>query len=212
MTSFINYNYIIIPLFIIFLFLYLKSSSKKEIGRNAERHAFFFLKLFTPKSSTLYFDLLLPTSPVSTTQIDILLVDKRGIFCFEVKHITGKIKGDLTSKNWTIKNKGYKHKIYNPHLQNTAHILHLQKLLKFPLSLFKSRILLYGKHKFPWSPPKNCDRIFITVLRLLFTFKETLTPQQLIQINTLISSKQIKITKSSSKAHAKFANKVSRRV
>lgn len=65
-----------------------------------------------------------------TTQIDHLIVGEFGVLVVETKHISGVIYGDAASKNWK-QDIGKKHNtLYNPLLQNKAHLDCLSHHLK----------------------------------------------------------------------------------
>ena len=65
-----------------------------------------------------------------TSQIDHILIGKKGIFVIETKDFNGIIYGDKYSKYWTqILNKT-NNKFYNPIRQNYGHIKALEKCIK----------------------------------------------------------------------------------
>ena len=73
----------------------------------------------------------IPKNDGTTTEIDLLMINKTGIYVFESKNYSGWIFGDEKSKNWTQTLKGgKKNKFFNPILQNRAHINALKKLVK----------------------------------------------------------------------------------
>lgn len=65
----------------------------------------------------------LPKSNGQTTEVDLISINKKGIFVYESKNYSGWIFGDEKSRNWTqcIKG-GKKNKFYNPVIQNKCHI------------------------------------------------------------------------------------------
>ena len=78
-------------------------------------------------------NLLIPTSNGRTTEIDSVLITRRGIFCIEVKKWIGHIFGFDESEYWyqvyddrTIEKK--KHP--NPVIQNEKHCVNLERILK----------------------------------------------------------------------------------
>ncbi len=73
----------------------------------------------------------IPKKNNELTEIDVILVSKKGIFIFEVKNYTGSIIGNEEDKNWIQKlNASTKHEFYNPILQNEGHINALNFYLK----------------------------------------------------------------------------------
>lgn len=72
----------------------------------------------------------IPKSDGSTTEIDLIMVNKSGIYVFESKNYSGWIFGDERNKNWTqLLKGGKKFRFYNPIWQNKGHISALQKVL-----------------------------------------------------------------------------------
>lgn len=70
-----------------------------------------------------------------TSQLDTIIVGKKGIYIVEVKNINGKVKGDIKDKYLTIektgrKGKKYYRKLYNPYMQVTTHKKRLQSYLE----------------------------------------------------------------------------------
>ncbi len=64
-----------------------------------------------------------------TSQIDHILIGKKGVFVIETKDYNGKIYGDQYSKYWMQKLNGRKNTFYNPIRQNYGHIKALEEML-----------------------------------------------------------------------------------
>lgn len=75
-------------------------------------------------------NITLPLGLKDTTQIDHILINKKGIFVIETKHYSGWIFGSKKSFKWTqsFKN-GEKFQFLNPINQNEHHIKKIQKYL-----------------------------------------------------------------------------------
>lgn len=57
------------------------------------------------------------------TEIDILAVNRKGVFCIEVKNVSGIIKGDFKSQYWNLSSgTGTQMSILNPIVQNEIHV------------------------------------------------------------------------------------------
>lgn len=100
-----------------------------------------------PESKVLN-DIMLKTES-GTTQIDHLLIHKKGIFVIETKNFDGWIFGSERDKYWvqTIFNK--KSKFYNPIRQNYGHIKAIEKYLpENRLDVLKSIILFNDQCEF----------------------------------------------------------------
>lgn len=77
----------------------------------------------------------LPGRYDETTEIDILLLHERGVFCFEVKNYTGMVYGDSQRANWRVypygsrKGESKYYTFFNPVLQNAVHVSALSKFI-----------------------------------------------------------------------------------
>lgn len=81
-------------------------------------------------NNKLLTNVYIPKEDGSTTEIDLLMMNKSGVYVFESKNYSGWIFGDEKSKYWTQSLKGgKKNKFLNPIWQNKAHINALGKLL-----------------------------------------------------------------------------------
>jgi len=65
-----------------------------------------------------------------TTQIDHILVGKKGIFVIETKDFNGKIIGDEDSKFWIQKLGGKENHFYSPIKQNYGHVKAIEAVIK----------------------------------------------------------------------------------
>lgn len=65
-----------------------------------------------------------------TTQIDHILVGKKGIFVIETKDFNGKIIGDEDSKFWIQKLGGKENHFYSPIKQNCGHVKAVEAVIK----------------------------------------------------------------------------------
>jgi hypothetical protein len=80
-----------------------------------------------------------------TTEIDLLMINEKGIYVFESKNYGGWIYGNGKRKNWTQTfGKGKKNKFYNPVWQNYGHIKALIEYLDLSEEMFKS-IIVFSK-------------------------------------------------------------------
>lgn len=75
-------------------------------------------------------DLLLPTTSRKTSQIDHLVISTRGLFVIETKNLAGRISGSEHSQYWQQHLSSETKSIYNPVLQNHAHIRAIRRLLR----------------------------------------------------------------------------------
>lgn len=102
----------------------------KNTGSSGEQIVFLTLtkKLHIPENQILR-NVYIPTKNGKTSEIDIILVSKKGLFVIECKNYAGNIYGDAKRKNWLQyvgKKKSY---FYSPLLQNKTHCENLRKYL-----------------------------------------------------------------------------------
>lgn len=72
----------------------------------------------------------IPTKNGKTSEIDLLVISKKGLFVFEVKNYGGNVYGDTKREKWIQYIGKQKHFFYNPLLQNKNHVKHLKEYLK----------------------------------------------------------------------------------
>ena len=97
-------------------------------GSTGERSAYLSLtKKFGFMPEQIFRNVYVPTNS-GTTEIDILVVSKKGLLVFECKNYSGTIYGDGRKKHWVQYLGGKKFFFLNPTWQNRAHIRHLKEL------------------------------------------------------------------------------------
>ncbi len=81
-----------------------------------------------------------------TTEIDMILLCRKGIFVFEVKNYNGWIFGDRKGMYWTQRfETGKSFRFYNPILQNESHIKELKEYLNISnKEIVKSIVIFIG--------------------------------------------------------------------
>lgn len=77
----------------------------------------------------------IPCGNGKTSEIDLIMIHKSGIYVFECKNYSGWIFGNESQRQWTQslrsgRHDSKKHRLYNPLLQNETHIKNLKKCLK----------------------------------------------------------------------------------
>lgn len=98
-----------------------------DLGRKGEYAIFNALKGYEIKGAKFLFNLYIPSYNNKTTEIDVIMICKQGIFVFESKNYIGWIFGTETQRKWTQSlHVGYgfskKEYFYNPIMQNEYHI------------------------------------------------------------------------------------------
>ena len=98
----------------------------------------------------------------STSEIDVLVVHKKGIYVIESKNYSGWIFGSENQQQWTqMLNKNTKEKFYNPVKQNKTHIKALSEYLQIEPSKMKSYIVFSERCELK-KVPENTDQYVIT--------------------------------------------------
>lgn len=97
-------------------------------GSTGERSAYLSLaKKLGLMPEQILRNVYIPTK-TGTTEIDILVISKKGLLVFECKNYSGAIYGDGQRKYWIQYLGGRKFLFLNPTWQNRAHIRHLKEL------------------------------------------------------------------------------------
>lgn len=87
-------------------------------------------------------NLYIPIGYGKTTEIDVIMIHRKGIFVFESKNYSGWIFGSRNDRYWTQSLKGgQKNRFYNPILQNQTHINALSRIVKIDSDKFISMII-----------------------------------------------------------------------
>lgn len=107
-------------------------ATRTDLGRYGEYLTYKCSKCYEDKGGKFLFNCYLPKDDGTTTEIDVMLINEDGIFCFESKNYSGWIFGDEKSRNWTQtlpkgKGRSHKEKFLNPIIQNKVHIKWLKK-------------------------------------------------------------------------------------
>lgn len=109
-------------------------SVKYNTGRYGEYLTYKYLKKFEADGSKFLFNIFVPKENDETSEVDVLMICKKGIFVFESKNYSGWIFGSENQKNWyqTLpagRGRSHKEHFYNPIMQNRSHIKHLKAFL-----------------------------------------------------------------------------------
>lgn len=96
-----------------------------------------------PGRKRLLSNVYIPRANQTTTEIDLILISRKGIFVVENKNMSGHLSGDDDSRTWFHASYQNSFSFYNPILQNRAHIHALMRVLKLEEdTLFHSWIVL----------------------------------------------------------------------
>ena len=99
-------------------------------GRYGEYLLYMKLKDDVSSDTKFLFNAYIPKNNYNTTEVDVIMINKQGIFVFEVKNYSGWISGRSNSKQWceSFKN-GERYFFSNPIIQNKHHVDALQKII-----------------------------------------------------------------------------------
>lgn len=102
-------------------------------GKYGEYLTYDALKEFEKEGAKFLFNLYIPKKNGETTEIDLMMISRKGIFVFESKNYGGWIFGKESQRNWTqvlpSGNGTRKESFYNPIMQNRTHIRNLVALI-----------------------------------------------------------------------------------
>lgn len=142
-----------------------------------------------------------------STQIDHIIVSKRGIFVVETKHYSGWIFGEENDKYWTQTFTRSKHQFQNPIRQNYKHLLAIREIIgTLPNNTFFSSIVFTGTAKFKTLTPKNV----FTSKQLIETIKEApeiINKEQMMACIGKIEHARYEMTKETDIDHQNYLTK-----
>lgn len=205
----------------LFSLIILFSSKKKlkdKAGKEGERIVSNKLSFwFGLGGSKIYNDLTFMTRSGKTTQIDHLVVSKKGIFCIETKNLNGVIKGNADDQYWKhTNNKGYKNDIYNPIFQNESHVNHVSALLGIDRSEITGFVTNVGKAKLKGniSPLLSSDLIESGtgfIVKLWFKPKTAFTAEEVQRFCEIIDKKTQDIDDEVRANHVKYVKSIKKK-
>lgn len=107
---------------------------RRDLGKYGEYLTYKELQCFEKGGAKFLFNVYIKKDDGETTEIDVLMLTRKGIFVFESKNYSGWIFGNENQKSWyqTLpvgKGQSRKEHFYNPIMQNRSHIKHLKKFV-----------------------------------------------------------------------------------
>lgn len=192
------------------------SKSKMNKGEIFEREVFDYIHNNVKGYKRVLVDLLIPNGVGGTTQIDIVLVHRSGIYVIECKNYNATVSGGLLDAEWVVKYKnGKEYGVYNPVMQNEGHIKNLMYVLRgYKKSCYKSLVLFSDRSVLDGC---GCNKVIKSIKTIVTT--ESNLPKCVKSINKskdIISIKSVsdvyyslnKYARSSKKAKEKHSNYV----
>lgn len=102
----------------------------KDAGVSGERTLYNTLtKKFNIPENQIFRNVYIPVKNNKTSEVDLLIISKKGIFVFECKNYSGNIYGDAKRKKWVQYIGHQKNYFYNPLFQNRNHVRYLKDFL-----------------------------------------------------------------------------------
>ena len=134
-------------------------------------------------------NLYIPIGYGKTTEIDLVMIHKKGIFVIESKNYGGWIFGNLDQKQWTqcFPNRE-KYRFYNPIMQNRTHVNALSRQLNINKNCFFSYIVFSNRCELKKIPDNSNEfeilkrsslKYRLEELDYLNNRKEIFTPDQI---------------------------------
>lgn len=102
-------------------------------------------------------DILIPNLNGHTTQLDIVFINRSGIYAIECKNYSCYIEGDNKNKWIRREFNGAVNKVENPIIQNSNHVKCLNKLLDYPNEYFKNIVTFADSCKFNYNNNSNLE-------------------------------------------------------
>ena len=112
-----------------FFELYFARNNSKSIGVFGEYKIYLELKKFKYRGSKILANLYIFNNEIDSTEIDLIMIDKTGIYVFESKNMSGAIYGKANDKLWTQRLGNMSNSFQNPINQNVKHIKYLDNFL-----------------------------------------------------------------------------------
>ena len=164
-----------------------------DLGKYGEYLTYKCLRSYEKEGAKFLFNCYLPRDNGETTEIDVLMIYKSGLYVFESKNYSGWIFGNEKGKTWTQTlpqgRRSHKEHFLNPVMQNNLHIKWLKNLLQdetIPMHsviVFSERCIL---KKVDITSPNvaviNRDQVYETVLTIDSKSTSELTPGKVIEL------------------------------
>lgn len=140
-----------------------------------------------------------------SSQIDHIIVCKKGIFVIETKNYSGSIKASTNAKNWTQHIGGHEYQFYNPIRQNEGHLSSLRYLLKSKKYPMYNKVVFVGSAKFLGYVPKPVStNIFELISDIESVKSKPLTSQQVKSISRKIKTRKLPNNWFTRRKHLKY--------
>lgn len=130
--------------------------TREERGKQGECAVSSVLSAYCSHSGGYFFDNVTMNFADGTTQIDHVLLTKKGILIIETKNYSGWISAKTDDEKWTQTVGKIKNIFQNPLRQNYKHWLAVQTLLNFlPKGIIQDIVIFTGNAEFKMTTPEG---------------------------------------------------------
>lgn len=210
---------IVLGLTLLGIILYVRKffiqKKKEKIGKLGEHKVDRKLRLWLSwGGAKIYEDVSFVSASGGTTQIDHIVLSRKGIICIETKNLSGKLKGNLCDKNWTHwNNRGDKCQIYNSIYQNHAHVKHLANVLKVGMNDIDGFVTNVGGAKLKGNINPMIGKAAIEsgtdfILKLFFRSNSKFTKEEVNIFKDLLDEKIKEADEDIQRIHKKYVQKI----
>lgn len=159
------------------------------------------------EASFRFNDVLLATQD-GTTQIDHVLLTRKGLFVIETKNMKGWIFGSAHQKSWTQQIYRHKSSFQNPLRQNYKHTQTLQDLLGLDSSVVHSIVVFVGGVQFKTTMPANVIGRH-ELASFIDGIQETVfTPSELLKLSDQLSQGKLVSSFTASRKHIEHVREI----
>ncbi len=158
-------------------------------GKEGEFDTYKCLESLNIKDKYYLINLYLPIANDMTSEIDIVLITKKGIFVIENKNFRGSIYGAEQKEYWAQYLRGKKFEFYNPFFQNATHIKYLKNFVNYKKIKYWSIVVFSDKCKKIKVYTQGKRRRIVTqrnlakmIMEILANEKDVLTREQTAEI------------------------------
>ena len=158
-------------------------------------------------------NIIIPNLTGKTTEIDVLILSRKGFYVIEAKNFNGFIAGNKSWKKWVVtynKEKGIKRTFLNPINQNLRHIFALRKM--YPRYRFEN-IVVFGpnaplsKELYKTSNVKTFKRFESFICNILPKKEDILTDEEVQSVYDFLT----RYKNGDREAHIEFVNSLKKK-
>ena len=120
------------------------STRSVRLGRKGERNLVRKLKS-VPGEKYILKNLYIPVFGGMTAEIDVLMITRSGLYCFEMKNYNARVTGNVYDVEWTAHySNGRGYSVPNAVLQNRYHVRALEELFASAISIPVHSFVVFG--------------------------------------------------------------------